>query len=53
VARIGGRVLVFGLIGSSVAYAAGDYYAGGIAGLAMLSADARSVVGPDESQVSL
>ena len=52
-ARFGGSVLVFGLIGSTVAYAAGDYYAGGIAGLATLSGDARSMVAPDESQVSL
>lgn len=35
------------------AWAAGDYYAGGVAALATLSADGRSIVSPTTSQVSL
>jgi hypothetical protein len=40
-------------MGISVSRAAGDYYAGGIGGLATLSGDGRSIVASDQSQVSL
>lgn len=50
----GGRwVVALYCLGMSLAGASGDdYYAGGIAGLATLSADARSIVSPSSSQVS-
>jgi len=40
-------------LGTSLLWAAGDYYAGGVAGLATLSADGRSIVTASASQVSL
>ncbi len=46
-------VFAFWSLGIASLCAAGDYYAGGIAAIATLSADGRSIVSSTESQVSL